>query len=188
MEKKLITAFPFEGKTIEEIIQAGSQYDIHETNHGHSYEILMNQDILDVNEKEKGVMAFIKFMEEEITRCLGDSDIETIDSKREEEITTFISMILVRIGHMVSTLTKEGERPRPYDVRTCLGQREKYGDIYLYDIIELIMNVQGYMHVSGTIDEIREIENNHLSPDDLTKAIDEKIKELINANVSYGSK
>lgn len=185
MEKKQITAFPFAGKTIEEIIQAGSLYDIHETNHGHSYDILMGHDILDIDEKEKDVMAFIKFVEEEIRKCAREYDIDNLTSEQETEITDFITMILDRITLMVSTLNKGGERPTPYDVRSCLGQKDSYGDICLYGVVELIMNAQGYMHVPGTFDEIAELD---FEPIDLTQAIDEKIRELINPTVSHGSK
>lgn len=185
MEKKLITAFPFAGKTIEEIIQAGSQYDIHETNHGHSYDILMNHDILNINDDEIRVMVFIKFVEEEIRKCAQEYDIDNLTPEQIDEITDFINMILNRIALMVSTLNQNGERPTPADVRSCLGQKPSYGDIYLFDIIELIMNSQGYMHVPETFDEIAEL---NFVPINLAEAMDVKIKELIDPNVSYGSK
>lgn len=185
MEKKQITAFPFTGKTIEEIIQAGAKYDIHETNHGHSYDVLMGYDVLKIDEREKDVMAFIKFVEEEIRKCAKGYDIDNLTSEQETEITDFITMILDRITLMVSTLNKGGERPTPYDVRSCLGQKDTYGDVSLYGVVELIMNAQGYMHVPGTFGKIAPID---FDPIDLTQAIDEKIRELINPNVSFGSK
>lgn len=175
MELITIASFPFKGRTIKEIINAGKKYEILETNHGHSYEILMNQDITDVNEHEKSLMAFIKFLEEEIKLCIDDDEVDSLTSEREEEITNFISLILNRITNMVSKLNQDGERPTPYDVRACLGQKSHYGDIYLYDIIELIMNSQGYMHIPGTFDKIQKKEQ---TPIDLPKELENKIREL----------
>lgn len=175
MESITITSFPFKGRTLKEIISAGKKYEILEINHGHSYEILMNQDIIDVEESEKHLMAFIKFIEEEILICAKDCDMENISQEQESEITNFISLILNRIVKMISTLSKNGERPKPVDVRSCLGQKVRYGDIYLYDIIELIMNSQGLMHKPGTIGEIQKID---FVQDDLNDAIEEKLNEL----------
>ena len=186
MEERIeISAFPFRGRTIKEVIAAGSEYEIHVTNHGHSYEILMNQDIIAVDNYDKSLMAFIKFVEEEIRNCSKDYDAENLTPEQVNEITEFISLILDRIAQMVSTLNKDGERPTPSDIRSCLGQKASYGDVYLYDIIELIMNAQGYMHVPGTFDKIAKI---NFVPNNLLQAIEKKIQELINPNISYGSK
>lgn len=187
MEKnKTITAFPFKGKTINEIISAGSKYEILATNHGHSYEILMNQDIIDVDEYDKALMAFIKFIEEEIYKVARDSKIDELTKEQETEIVDFISMILSRINKTITVLNRYEERPTPYDIRACLGQKPKYEDIYIYDIIELIMNSNGYMHILGTSDKIAKID---FVPDNLAQSIDEKLKELNEEpNISFGGK
>lgn len=187
MEKsKTITAVPFKGRTIKEIISAGSKYEILTTNHGHSYEILMNQDIIDVDNYDKSLMAFIKFVEEEIYKAARNYNLDELTQEQEVEIVDFISMILNRITKTITVLNRYGERPTPYDIRACLGQKPKYEDIYIYDIIELIMNENGYMHVIGTSDSIAKID---FVPDNLTQSIDEKIRELNDEpNVSFGSK
>ena len=135
----------------------------------------MNQDIMDIEEHEKKLMAFIKFIEEEISICTKDCDLDNLKPEQVREITDFISLVLDRIVNMISSLSELGERPTPADVRACLGQKARYGDIHLYDIVELIMNTQGYMHKPETFAEIQKI---NFVPDNLNESIEKLISKL----------
>lgn len=181
-----IKTFPFKGIKVSSIVNATSNYEILETNHGHSYEILSNGDILAVEGHEKSIMAFLKFIADEIEKYRESTlcNMDELLSTKEREISEFISLIMDRIDLTVETICGDMERPTPTDIRGCLGQKLKFGDIYLYDVIELLMNAKGYQHVAGTFDEITKVPALETLPDEIAIII-EKLEEQ---NVSLGTK
>lgn len=188
MEQKIeISAFPFKGIKIASIVNATSNYEILVTNHGHSYDILSNGDIIDVEGTEKGIMAFLKFIADEIEKYRVSSlcTMDELLSTKEREVSEFISLIVDRMDLTIEAICTNMERPTPADIRGCLGQKFKFGDVYLYDIIELLMNAKGYKHVEGTFDQIVKIED---PIDTLPEEIAIIIEKLEEHNVSLGTK
>lgn len=188
MDSKIeINAFPFKGIKVNSIINATSNYHILETNHGHSYDIVLGNDIIDIDDREKSLMALIKFIADEIEKYQESSlcSMDELLATKEREVSEFISLILDRIDMTINTICENMERPTPSDIRACLGQKFKYGDIYLYDVIELLMNAKGYKHIPGTIDQISKTDE---IVDTLPEELQIVIEKLEEQNVSLGSK
>jgi len=136
---KNILPYPFNNLTLEQLMNLSTRIDIRETNHGHSYDMIVNGDIvINDNNNYISLLSYIKFLGKQIEQYYFDAYHMKMIGFDYPNIYAYLKNIMININECIEINSKNNYRTFPTDIMEYLGQNnsmEDYKNI-LYPIIE----------------------------------------------------
>lgn len=163
--------YPFQSFSLKQIVELSNRICIHETNHGHSSDVLVNGDIVngDNDEDYIGILSYIKFLGEQIQEYFLNAYQMKMMGFDYPDVYSYVRSLIDNTIECIEKNIAKGNRPFPIDVLEYLGNKsgiEKYNHA-LFNIINLLMKERGVKAKSG-VKHYKEIEPTKKSTEDLS--------------------
>lgn len=164
--------YPFQNFSLKQIVEISNRIEIHETNHGHSSNILVNGDIVscdnDVN--YPGLLSYIKFLGEQVKQYFLNAYQMKMMGFDYPDVYSYVRSLMNNVNECIENNIKNNNRPFPVNVIEYLGQDRKSVEKYnhaLYNIIDLLMKEKGFK-IKGGFKHYKEIEPIEKNVEDLS--------------------
>lgn len=181
-EEKFIFPYPFQNLSLKQIIELANRVYIHETNHGHSSDMIVNGEL--VNDENDSVyislLSYIKFLGQQIEQYFMNLYQMKMMGFQYPNVYQYISSIMNNINECIDANIKKGNRPFPIDIIEYLGQDRKNieeCDHELYRIINLLLKQKG-VKFKGGFEHYRELEMTDKDTTDLSNISMQLLKIL----------
>lgn len=173
---KNVLPYPLNNLTLEQLMNLSTRIDIHETNHGHSHNMIVNKDIVINNNNNNyiSLLSYIKFLGKQIEQYYFDAYHMKMIGFDYPDIYSYIKNIMININDCIAINSKNNYRTFPTDIMEYLGQNNNIEDYkhILYPIIEYEQKTELEKK------ELSILSKNLLKILDLSnKQLEEKIKE-----------
>lgn len=141
--EKAIFPEPFQDFSIKQIVDLGERIEVHNTNHGHTFNIILNEQRV-VDEKERcytSLLCYIKFLSEQMEDYFQNYRQMKILGFPYPDIYTYITRIVSRMKSCIAGNLAKEKRTNPIDIIDSIGQihrKEEINEQELYEIIDFI--------------------------------------------------
>lgn len=161
-------SYPFQNFSLKQLVELSKGISIHETNHGHSKQMIFNgRHIVDENnENYIGLLSYIKFLGDQIKQYYLNEYKMKLLGLDYPAIHLYINRIMANINECVENSIKNGCRIFLVDINRYLGCENEY-DIMLYDVINLLYRENG-VKIKPGIENCMKIEKCEKSSEDLS--------------------
>ena len=140
--------YPFQDLSLKQIVELANRVFIHETNQGHSSEMLVNGEL--ANDEDDSVyislLSYIKFLGQQIKQYFMNLYQMKMMGFEYPDVYQYISSLMSNIDECVTVNIQKGIRPFPFDIIKYLGQDVDSIDEYdhaLYSVIDLLLKQKG---------------------------------------------
>ncbi len=140
--------YPFQDLSLKQIVELANRVFIHETNQGHSSEMLVNGEL--ANDDDDSVyislLSYIKFLGQQIKQYFMNLYQMKMMGFAYPDVYQYISSLMSNIDECVNVNIQKGIRPFPFDIIKYLGQDVDNIDEYdhaLYSVIDLLLKQKG---------------------------------------------
>lgn len=131
---------PFRGYSIKRLVELASKIEVHETNHGHSCDVIVYGEELKDDPKENFYL-YTKFMGEQIKRYFKMSYQMKMLGFPFPDIHTYLTALVANIDECVKKYAENGVRVEPANVAEHLGQDMLELNIHeLYGVLNYTVN------------------------------------------------
>lgn len=173
-------SYPFENLSLKQIMALSKRTKLYEKNHGHSTQVIVNGDLIDNenNEDYIGLLAYIKFLTDEIRQYFLDSYHMKMMGFDYPDVYLYIKTLMENVEKCIEIRTSNYNRTLPRDIIEYLGQNMKKLDMtdkMLYEIIDLSMRQKGF---KVRYDDYSKIEPTEKKSQDLTLLSEDLLKIL----------
>lgn len=139
IDRGLSFPHPFEQFSLKQIMELSNRVFIHDTNHGNSFHMIIDEKIVDCSEYAT-ILSYIKFLGEQINEYFFNYYQMMMMDFTYPDIYSYIRNLVNNINECIRLNMEKGRNVLPIDVLDYLGQDRRNLDKYehlLYQIIEL---------------------------------------------------
>lgn len=160
--------YPFEKFTLKQIIDLANRIEVIETNHGHSLNIIVNDELYHRNSEKDDVyfqlLLYIKFLGEEINQFFLYSYHMLMLGYEDLDVYLYIRYLIKNINECINSNINKYRRTYSCNILSYIGQNNnelKFNGI-LDNVANLLIKDKGYkskVNRPGEIEPIKLIEN-----------------------------
>lgn len=136
--------YPFNKLSLKEIVELSNRFYIHETNHGHSYDAFVNEQLVDGEQDSVYValLAYIQIIASQIEEYFRNLYRMKVMGLQYPDIYSYLKSFVASIDECIVNYINKGKKPDPMDVIAYLGlDIDKIEEYYhfLNLVIDLLM-------------------------------------------------
>lgn len=168
--------YPFQDFSLKQLEQLSNRVEIHEVNHGHSSNVIVNGKLIngEQNEDYIALLSYIKFLSCQINQYfLNAYHMKTLGFDYPD-VYSYVRSLMQNINECIKQSIANNRTPNPADIMEYIGLDRKSSDGY----ISLLYNII-YFYLKENTDEPSKLSNNLLK---LLEVTSEEVNKQIEEN------